>query len=356
MLRWYGGAVIDRLEYLARTLSRTKRKDYENYVLGALWHRLEPAARELLQPVTQQSVRDAKGSQYYVDLFFPQLNIAVECDESFHLGQAEADERRQASITDVLTPIENPDLFTTITAVTEQACEFVRIAVPSERRLEARAATTSAPLPHSTMAVTAVERQIDEAVEFIETRLAAARAAGSFRSWDEIERLSTPADFYATREEITVEDGVSFATISEISNVLLGTSYGKQSLRRGYFTPHTLHATRGRAQDFSRFKLWCPQGVSVTGSASQWQNTFSPDGREILAREHRADGPVQAQPADAVEVTPNITFIKVKDPVTREVGYRFVGIFERVVGQAGVSLDGTAQVFRRTDTRFPVLR
>ena len=28
-------------EYLIKTLSRTKRKDYENYVIGAIWHRLK---------------------------------------------------------------------------------------------------------------------------------------------------------------------------------------------------------------------------------------------------------------------------------------------------------------------------
>ena len=30
----------EKREYLIKTLSRTKRKDYENYVIGAIWHRL----------------------------------------------------------------------------------------------------------------------------------------------------------------------------------------------------------------------------------------------------------------------------------------------------------------------------
>lgn len=28
-------------EYLIRTFSRTKRKDYENYILNAIWHKLD---------------------------------------------------------------------------------------------------------------------------------------------------------------------------------------------------------------------------------------------------------------------------------------------------------------------------
>ena len=30
----------DKLGYLIRALSRTKRKDYENYVVNAIWNRL----------------------------------------------------------------------------------------------------------------------------------------------------------------------------------------------------------------------------------------------------------------------------------------------------------------------------
>ena len=37
----------ERREYLAHVLSRTKRKDYENYVVNAVWQRL---ADPYLQP------------------------------------------------------------------------------------------------------------------------------------------------------------------------------------------------------------------------------------------------------------------------------------------------------------------
>ena len=42
-----------KANYLIKTLSRTKRKDYENYVINAIWNRL---ANDNIKPVTQQYV------------------------------------------------------------------------------------------------------------------------------------------------------------------------------------------------------------------------------------------------------------------------------------------------------------
>lgn len=41
--------------YLVKTLSRTKRKDYENYVINAIWQRLNNSDIEI---VSQQYVED----------------------------------------------------------------------------------------------------------------------------------------------------------------------------------------------------------------------------------------------------------------------------------------------------------
>ena len=45
--------------YLAKTLSRTKRKDYENYVVNAIWNRVNDSR---LVPVSQQYVKDKNGN------------------------------------------------------------------------------------------------------------------------------------------------------------------------------------------------------------------------------------------------------------------------------------------------------
>lgn len=96
----------DKLGYLIRALSRTKRKDYENYVVNAIWNRL---AMGDVKPVTQQLVLWPDGRRSFVDLYFPQVMIGVECDEAYHQRQRERDREREITIPDVLRQIRGED-------------------------------------------------------------------------------------------------------------------------------------------------------------------------------------------------------------------------------------------------------
>lgn len=78
---------MERKEYLFKTLSRTKRKDDENYVLNAIWNKVNNLE---LMPVTQQYVRC--GSRWYlIDMFFPQINLGIEVYEAGHNNSVQAD-------------------------------------------------------------------------------------------------------------------------------------------------------------------------------------------------------------------------------------------------------------------------
>ena len=59
-----------KVVYLAKTLSRTKRKDFENYVVNAIWNRVNDSR---LVPVSQQYVKDKHDNYYFIDLYFPSL-------------------------------------------------------------------------------------------------------------------------------------------------------------------------------------------------------------------------------------------------------------------------------------------
>lgn len=82
-------------DYLVRTFSRTKKKDYENYILNAIWQKLN---RIDVQPVTQHYVRHDDGKYSLIDLYFPQLNYGVECDEFHHVFNEENDKEREIKI------------------------------------------------------------------------------------------------------------------------------------------------------------------------------------------------------------------------------------------------------------------
>ncbi|WP_136586342.1 AbaSI family restriction endonuclease [Microbacterium hydrothermale] len=104
-------------EYLVRTLStRTAGKKYESYVLNQLWFALDDPQ---LQPVAQQFVdrralnpavglanfaaaapSDDQRHRAFIDLYFPQLHVGVECDEGHHseLEERQRDAGRTADI------------------------------------------------------------------------------------------------------------------------------------------------------------------------------------------------------------------------------------------------------------------
>ena len=92
---------MNKFEYIAKTLSRTKRKDFENYVINRIYNDLNDYD---IKPVSQQYVRRPNGKYALIDLYFPQLNIGIECDEIHHLNHKEEDNLR---FTDIINSISS---------------------------------------------------------------------------------------------------------------------------------------------------------------------------------------------------------------------------------------------------------
>ena len=95
-------------EYLVRTFSRTKRKDYENYILNAIGHKLD---RSDIQPVTQQFIKRSDGRYALVDLYFSQLSIGVECDEAHHIEISKEDQHRTLTMEEILSAYDETEDF-----------------------------------------------------------------------------------------------------------------------------------------------------------------------------------------------------------------------------------------------------
>lgn len=94
---------MDKMFYLAKTLSRTKRKDYENYIVNRVWNRLNDLE---IKPVTQQYAKRKDGKYALIDLYFPQFKIGVECDEAYHLNAEEQDILRTEDIISAISDYE----------------------------------------------------------------------------------------------------------------------------------------------------------------------------------------------------------------------------------------------------------
>jgi len=98
----------EKREYIIKTLSRTKRKDYENYVINGIWHKIDNLN---LKPVTQQYIKRIDGKYGLLDLYFPQINFGVECDESHHKLYKDEDLIRELSMEEMLSTVEETSDF-----------------------------------------------------------------------------------------------------------------------------------------------------------------------------------------------------------------------------------------------------
>lgn len=88
---------MDKLEYVARSLSRGTNKKYETYVINAIYQKVN---NPNLIIETQKEIKLENGYRPLIDLFLPQLNIAIEVDEGYHVNeeQHEHDIWREKSI------------------------------------------------------------------------------------------------------------------------------------------------------------------------------------------------------------------------------------------------------------------
>ncbi len=75
---------MDKLEYVARSLSRGTNKKYETYVINAIYQKVN---NPNLIIETQKEIKLENGYRPLIDLFLPQLNIAIEVDEGYHASE-----------------------------------------------------------------------------------------------------------------------------------------------------------------------------------------------------------------------------------------------------------------------------
>lgn len=285
--------VPKKTKYLARTLSRTKRKDFENYVLNAVWNRL---GMYDVQPVSQQLVV-CGDSHYFIDLYFPQINFGVECDEPYHQSQIEQDRHRLANI---------EETFNTINQTSSYRCCRINLSVDKSEE---------------------VERQINQCVDTIRRMVYKSKKDGTFVPWT-VDGREYP-EYFADKNSIHADDDIEFPTIVAACNTLFGTEY--TTIRRGCFRPSTFTVA-----GYDKYVVWFPKlAVEGTPTNANWNNTISMDHQYIYERPTEAlknDTNFHSQYGQEVDLdgVRFVTFLYMRDPVTRESSYRFAGVYQTV--------------------------
>ena len=291
-----------KFEYLIKTFGRrTERKDTECFVLNMIWQKLCQKNCQI-KPVAQQIVFGASGSHYLLDLYFPALQIAVECDEKHHEYQKKSDELRVEDVLSSLDPEE------------KELSPWQRLAVQF-----ADASVKATFLRVQTYDVTyeQVCRQVDEIVDVIVDRRDKLEmlSPGSTKwdSWDaDIKQFKNQ-----TRNELISGKSPDFPKIVDAYNIFLGKP--KEGMQRGFFRLGNLD-----------FMLWFPQvpkidedGYVVPSNAKGWvnfiENDFSIVESNVLNPDESASPPENEKP--------RLTFVKGKNAFGDNV-YRFAGVYK----------------------------
>lgn len=263
--------MVEKREYLLKTLSRTNRKDYENYVINRIWNKLDNLE---IKPVSQQYVKREDGRYALLDLYFPQINIGVECDESYHKGNEIPDKIREVKVKEALNAL-NLD------------SDFMLIRIDADTDIED------------------FNRQIDDAVIAIKSKYEKCRAP----KWSE--ELSAVEQVLKKRF-ISVTDSLQFSTIVEIGKIF-GKNY--KTARRCTFDIND--------NDI----VWCPQlakiedGVWRSASNSGWINWLSEDWNEIFE-----EIPNEKSKNSEPKRNNRVVFAKSRDSLGNNT-YRFIGTY-----------------------------
>ena len=262
-------------EYLIRTFSRTTRKDYENYILNAIWHKLD---RSDIQPVSQQYIKRSDGRYALVDLFFPQINIGIECDEEYHIDNVEKDNNRELTMEQMLSAYDETDDF-----------ELYRI----------KAYDT----------IENIEKQIDDVVSNIKNKI----RHRTFPVWDFNVSLYNIA---IGKKMIHIADRFAFRTIVDICKCF-GKDYNGMQL--AFF-------------DIGHgYQLWCPKlAVYHEGKhlsvVRGWINILSDDWNSIFETNDDVSK-ININSDKLFSSRPRIVFAKSTDILGRS-AYRFLGVFK----------------------------
>ncbi|MDR0906906.1 MAG: hypothetical protein LBN00_12190 [Oscillospiraceae bacterium] len=276
--------------YLIKTLSRTKRKDYENFVVNRIYNLIN---NPNLQPVTQQYVLRPDGNYALLDLYFPQLGIAIECDEAFHKGNKPTDEERTAAILGQVKKTEQAILrMNSAISIREFAIQRVDASLPYDKFIA----------------------RIDEVVEIIKNQVVEVEKKSGSLKWD------VSPDYYKDKATqngyISVNDNYEFRTHQAILDCFVP---GKK-------------ATQSGADKLDKENIiWYPVlQTEETGSYAGWRNTISDD-LNLIYDEIKDDEneKVEKEQLKLNHKKNEITFMKIRDSVFGNTAYKFVGIFQR---------------------------
>ena len=240
---------MNKTEYLIKTFKRAKGKDFENYVINAIWHKLDNMN---LKPVTQQYVKRSDSKYALIDLYFPQISVCVEVDEDHHSKTKKNDDLRTEEILESLKTIgidqiQTDKVLESLTKI--EINKFYRISYTND--------------------IEKLNKQINSCVNKINDEIHALTNSGKQLVWDMEENNKFILNKVKEKNKIHRDDNLVFNKDVDVFNKLFDLGYKPKARKAGKVLndEYALNIV----------------GIKVAGTAgrSKWDNILSKD-LEIL--------------------------------------------------------------------------
>lgn len=334
----------EKTNYLMRCFRHTLNKDRENYVVLGIWHRLRMLKlKGDLKPITQQLVRRPDGRYALLDLYFPAIKLAVECDEAYHLRNYSSDRKREEDIFKAFAECGIGDAKKHVETVSDAKAVDAG-AIDLDNLVMARV-DASVPYP-----------QIDEQLDYIVSKIHERYKKADSPSWD----CRPPAVIVAEKGFINASDDLIFSTMPDVLQGLRirkpdGTAY--KAIWRGAY----------RVRGAENTVLWFPH---LSYNAGGWSNILS-DGGNIISESrglgHSEQEEKMRRTAEqhwskdenafhAEQTIVRIVFAHSMNALG-ENGYRFMGVYHlHDVKHEGNEKAPTCLVWRKVSDRVDCLK
>lgn len=258
---------MDKKEFILRQIAKTNKKNYENYVVTRIIHKLDDPTVKF---ITQQYVTRPDKRRALTDLYIPQIAFHVEIDEGHHKMIVEADTVREADIIDAT------------------GHTIVRI--------------------DATLPIDKFNERIDEVVNQIRERLNTKRSLQQFEPWNP-EKEYNPAT-HIERGYMDADEDVAFYRQADACNCF-GHSY--TGLQRALVR----HAVE------TELTIWFPKLYDN----ADWHNVISDDEETIYERRKHDNDEFILSYLNRPDRFKRLVFARVRGPLG-DVMYRFKGLYE----------------------------
>ena len=193
---------MDKKEYIANQLKKTFGKKYENYCVTRIINKLDNLN---VRFITQQMFKRDGEEIALADLYFPQVNVWVEIDESQHLNQAEEDRIRTQEVikNNIRSKLKNLE-----EVVYVELEEPERINIFDKNRI---------------ITIEEINKRIDDIVEKINARIL--ELGDRFVPWVNVYNT---ADEFVKKQSIEKNDNAKFRTLQDVSELFNKGYHGNQ--------------------------------------------------------------------------------------------------------------------------------